>query len=481
METHLPESNFDEIPAEHGSVEEKISYQFQSALVGNCWVERPVITIAQGRIKQIQFPSAQLAHPARQPAQVESATDSKPTVIEGVALPGMVNVHSHAFQRALAGLSDFRTSHQDSFWTWRTQMYDFVQSFEPEDVYRIAKQLYQELLSGGYTTVGEFHYLHTDEKGRPYSRLNELSVAVAQAAVDTGINFCFIPALYQRGGFGRPLEVGQKRFFLTVDSFFELIEQTEKEFGNLPNFHLAMALHSLRAVETSVGREVVQQFQAQYPGRPIHIHVAEQRKEVDDCLAATGKRPIEFLFDQFGIDENWCLIHCTQSLEHELSLIARSRAVVGLCPTTEANLGDGIFPAREFLSMGGRISVGTDSQVSNNPGAELRMLEYSQRLKHRERCVLATEQESVGRRLFFAVTAGGALATGISSAPNREKAGTIAVGHRADLIVIDPNHPSIGGAQGDRLLDRWVFCDYGNPVSKTMVGGQWVSGQVVCD
>jgi formimidoylglutamate deiminase len=449
------------------------TYQFQSALIGDQWVDRPIIRISDGLISAIQIPSEQAE---TQSAALSRSDFIKVIPLDGVALPGMVNVHSHAFQRSLAGLSEFRTAAQDSFWTWRTQMYDFVRSFQPDDVYQIAKQLYRELLAGGYTTVAEFHYLHANEKGRSYSRLNELSHAVAQAAGDAGINFCLIPVLYQQGGFGRPLEDGQKRFFLTVEQFFELIESTVNQFGPSGNFHIAMALHSLRAVEPSVGREAVKQFQSQFLERPIHIHVAEQTQEVDDCVDATGMRSIEYLFDQFEINKNWCLIHCTQSLEHELSMIAQSGAVVGLCPTTEANLGDGIFPAREFLSMGGRIAIGTDSQVANNPAAEFRMLEYSQRLKHRQRCVLATETQSVGRRLFSAALLGGTQATGISTdAAIPNSPGTLSVGQRADLIVIDPNHPSIGGVNGDRLLDRWIFCDFGNPVSKTMVGGKWIS------
>jgi formimidoylglutamate deiminase len=429
--------------------EQARAFQFSAALIGDQWLENTVITIADGLIQ------------APQPAiPVEP--------INGVALPGMINLHSHAFQRALAGRSEFRTANQDSFWTWRTQMYDFVQNFKPEDVYRIALQLYRELLAGGYTTVGEFHYLHVDQQGHPYSRLNELSHAVAQAGADAGINFCYIPALYQQGGFGRPLEAGQKRFYLTEEQFFQLIETTAKQFSSSPNFHLAMALHSLRAVSTPVGKQVVKQFRANHPNRPIHMHVAEQIKEVEDCLAATGKRSIEYLFEQYEVDDNWCLIHCTQALEHELKLIADAGAVVGLCPTTEGNLGDGIFPAQEFFAMDGRIGIGTDSQVSNNPAAELRQLEYSQRLRLRQRCILSTPDESVGQRLFRAVSSGGAQATGIA-------AGSLEVGHRADLIVIDPQHPSINGESGNRLLDRWAFCDYGNPVVRTMVGGVWTN------
>jgi formimidoylglutamate deiminase len=443
------------------------SFQFWSALIENRWVDRPIISIADGIIVSISAPLEVSISKGWNSSSELSAAPTNIIPINGVALPGMANVHSHAFQRALAGLSEFRTANQDSFWTWRTQMYDLVRKFQPEDVYEIAKQLYCEMLIGGYTTVGEFHYLHTDEMGLPYPRLNELSQATAQAAIEVGINFCFIPALYQQGGFGRPIEDGQQRFYLSEENFFRLIEETQTQFGQSPNFHLAMALHSLRAVATEVGKGVVEQFRSSFPTRPIHIHVAEQMKEVEDCLTATGRRSIEYLFDQFDVDEKWCLIHCTQSLEHELKLIANSGAVVGLCPTTEANLGDGIFPAHEFLALGGRFGIGTDSQVSNNPAAELRMLEYSQRLRLRQRSVLATDQESVGQRLFASASRGGAQALGIN-------AGSLEVGKRADLIVIDPQHPAIDGQIGDRLLDRWVICDYGNPVVRTMVGGRWI-------
>ena len=430
----------------------KTGFRFDAALVADEWIDDVVITVANGLIESIQSYAA------------GDSLDA--TRIQGVALPGMTNVHSHAFQRGLAGLSEYRTAHRDSFWTWRNLMYDFLAHLEPPEVYRLAKQLYREMLRAGYTSVGEFHYLHNDKNGRPYSDPTEFSVAVTQAALDVGINFCLIPTLYQCGGFARPLDRKQQRFFLTEDAFHELIRQCQHRFQTEPNFQIGMALHSLRAVEVSVGQRVVRQFRNDFSDRPIHMHVSEQLGEVDDCLAATGRRPVELLFDHFDVDDRWCLIHATHAQSQELKLIANSQAVIGLCPSTEGNLGDGIFSAAEFLELGGRWGIGTDSQIAINPAAELRLLEYGQRLSKRLRCVLGTESRSVGRNLFERVAAYGAQALGIN-------AGEIAVGRRADLIVIDPTHPSIDGAARDRLLDRFVFCDFGNPVSRTMVGGVW--------
>lgn len=444
-------------------------YQFNSAFVGNQWLDSVLIGIEGGTICSIES-DHDWNDWGRGRNDIYIEHEGQTVVGEqiwGDALPGMINVHSHSFQRGLAGRSEYRTSHRDSFWTWRTTMYDFLANFKPEDIYRVTCQIYRELLRGGYTSVGEFHYVHCDSSGRSYERLNELSAVIVQAAVDTGINLCLIPTLYQHGGFGRPLEEKQKRFYLSEDQLFQLVADTIKQFGDQPNIQIGLALHSLRAVEVDTGKRVVQQFQQEYPGRPIHMHVAEQIPEVEECLAATGRRPIEYLCDHFEVDDSWCLIHCTQALPHELKLIADSKAVVGLCPTTEANLGDGVFPAEQFLELDGRFGIGTDSQVSTSPASELRMLEYSQRLTTHRRNVLATDDQSTGRRLVSASLRGGAQALGIN-------AGSLEVGKRADLIVIDPSHPAIGGVDQDRLMDRWVFCDHGNPVMKTMVGGKFV-------
>ena len=309
--------------------------------------------------------------------------------------------------------------------------------------------------------------MHNDKTGSAYDNLSELADAVTMAARDVGIGICLLPTLYLRGGFDRELQESQKRFALQPDLFLDLLRTCHSEHGDDPNFRIGMALHSLRAVDKSTAQWILGEFQDVFRNRPIHIHIAEQVGEVEECLAATGQRPIEFLFTHFDVDANWCLIHATHADITELESIVRSQAIVGLCPSTEANLGDGVFPAAEFLQRQGRFGVGSDSHVAINLAAELRLIEYGQRLTLQKRAVLGTEVESVGRRLYRESASGGAAALGVNS-------GTISVGKRADLIVVDTKHPTIAGAEQDRLLDRLVFCDHGNPISQTMVGGHWV-------
>ncbi len=425
--------------------------RFGSALVEDRWLEDVVITIADGVITSIE-PST-------------SDSDEPCELVKGVALPGIANLHSHAFQRGFAGLSEYRTSENDSFWTWRKLMYEFVWRLDPSDVYVVAKQLYLEMLRAGYTWVGEFHYVHNDKTGLPYDNLSEMADAVTNAARDVGIGICLLPTLYLRGGFYRELQQDQQRFALQPDSFLDLLRDCQSNYGNDPNFQIGMALHSLRAVDKSTAQLVLADFQNVFQDRPIHIHVSEQVGEVEECLAATGQRPIEFLFNNFDVDANWCLIHATHADQAELQRIVSAQAVVGLCPSTEANLGDGVFPAAEFVQLQGRFGIGSDSHVAINPAAEMRLVEYGQRLTLRKRAVLGTAIESVGRRLYRESASGGAAALGLNS-------GTISVGKRADLIVVDATHPSIAGAEKDRLLDRLVFCDHGSPINQTIVGGK---------
>ncbi len=429
------------------------TYRFDSGLIDDQWIDGVAITVTDGWITGI--------HVAGERDQFECK------FIKGVVIPGVPNVHSHAFQRGFAGLSEYRTADQDSFWTWRELMYEFVWKLNPDDVHGIAKQVYLEMLRVGYSWVGEFHYLHNDRNGDPYPRDSEMAEVIIQAAVDAGIGICLLPTLYQQGGFNRPLLDSQRRFALDEESLLQLIGDCDAKHSSDANFCVGLAIHSLRAVDTEVGRRVVDAFQIQYPGRPIHIHVAEQVNEVKECLAATGQRPIEFLDANFDLNDRWCLVHATHANRDELQKIARSRATVGLCPTTESNLGDGIFPAGEFLDLGGRFGVGSDSHVSVNLASELRTLEYGHRLVERKRAVLGSQQESVGRNLYRRAATGGAQSLGV-------KTGRIAVGERADLIVVDSRHPTVGGSTQDRLLDRLIFCEHGNPISHTMVGGNWI-------
>ncbi len=426
--------------------------RFRTALVSGKWQDDVVIEFdTQGIITAIS----------------SGAGHHQPELISAVALPGMSNVHSHAFQRAFAGLSEFRTCEHDSFWTWRSLMFDFLLRFNPEDVYQIARQVFGEMLAAGYCWVGEFHYLHNDLGGGLYTKLEELSDAIVRAAGDAGIGLCLIPVLYQRGGFrNEPLAEGQKRFLLDVDRFAELIEICRGYERSRSNYRVAAAIHSLRAVDPQNGLRAIELVSRGGQGSiPWHMHVAEQVPEVEECLRAHRRRSVEFLFDNYPVDQNWCLIHATHLADNELQMIVDSQAVVGLCPSTEANLGDGFFRTKEFLDAGGRISIGTDSNVCVDLREELRLLETAQRLQRRERSVLGTNELSVGRRLYEDCAAGGAAALGIP-------AGEIKVGNRADFTLVDPQHPSIACAIEDRLLDRLVFCNHGNPIFGTVVGGK---------
>lgn len=399
----------------------------------------------------------------------DSLSDAVQT-LNCVCLPGMVNLHSHAFQRDFAGLSEFRTAANDSFWTWRELMYRYVSTMTLDQVYSTAKKLYQEMLSAGYTWVGEFHYLHHVAGQHGLQSAIEMADAIYRAATDTGIGFCFLPVLYQRGGFkNEPLGEGQQQFELVVDDFVQLRQQCQKNWESL-DLQVGMALHSLRAVAANVGNQVISEIKAENANVPIHIHIAEQTKEVEACLEVHQARSVAYLLDQFAVDQHWCLIHATHMNEKEIAGVAKSGAVVGLCPTTEANLGDGFFPAQEFFAEGGVIGIGSDSHCSVDMREELRILEYGQRLKTRSRAVLGTETESVGRRLYLAAAKGGGKAIGMNT-------GTIDVGMRADWTLVDPAHPSIDSAAEDRLLDRLIFVNAGSPIIGVTVGGKTILNQ----
>lgn len=387
--------------------------------------------------------------------------------IQGIAIPGMINVHSHAFQRGMAGLTEHRLADRDNFWTWRRWMYHFLRWLTPEDCYVIARQLYLEMLRAGYTAVGEFHYLHNDPDGRPYAAKFAIAEALMRAAADTGIRLCLLPTLYQRGGFRQPLEDGQKRFALTVDDCLDLAAAVEGRQGSSPRLHTGLAIHSLRAVDLPTARRAAAMFRDRFGRRPIHMHAAEQQREVDECVEAHGRRPVELALDELGADESWCLIHATHLSPHECERLARSGAVAGLCPTTEANLGDGVFPSEPYVLAGGQFAIGTDSQVSVDPRGELRWIEYVQRLLLRRRVVLGLDSSSCGSFLCAAAWRGGRRALGLPI-------GQFHVGDQADLVVIDDQHPSLSGLAPDRWLDSFVFCDLGNPIRHVMVAGEWV-------
>ena len=364
-----------------------------------------------------------------------------------IALPGLSNLHSHAFQRAFAGHTERRGPTGDSFWTWREAMYRAVDRIDPEDVEAIAAQVYVEMLEAGFTRVGEFHYLHHDRDGRPYADIGELSHAIAAAAAETGIALTLLPVFYAHGGFGGQAPThGQRRFVNDIVSFGRLVESARQGLESLPDAVLGIAPHSLRAATA----EEIAAILSLAGNGPVHIHVAEQVKEVEDCLAWSGRRPVEYLLDHAPVDGHWCLIHATHMTETETFAMAKSGAVAGLCPITEANLGDGIFPAPAFVAAGGRYGVGSDSNVLIDAAEELRLLEYSQRLAHRARNVLAmSEGHSTGETLFASALAGGAQAlqgtTGLK------------VGAPADLVSLDAGQPSLSGREGAAILDGWIF------------------------
>ena len=383
----------------------------------------------------------------------------------GIAVPGMPNLHCHAFQRGMAGLAERRGPAGDSFWTWREVMYRFLSRLTPDDVETIAAFAYMEMLEAGYTTVTEFHYLHHDIDGRPYADLGELAVRIAAAVSATGIGLTLLPSLYMRGGIGgAPPTAGQKRFLNDPDRFLAMVSRSREVVAALPESRVGIAPHSLRAAPA----EALQIAVASCPDGPIHIHAAEQVKEVEDSVAVLGARPVEWLLSHADVDRRWCLIHATHMTPAETEALARSGAVAGLCPLTEGSLGDGIFDGARFLAAGGRFGIGTDSNILIDPAAELRQLEYGQRLSHLARNVLAErEGESVGRRLFETAVAAGTQACA-------RPVGSIAAGRRADLVLLDGDHPDIAAGSGDHWLDAWIFVAGRAAVKHVMIGGETV-------
>jgi formimidoylglutamate deiminase len=400
--------------------------------------------------------------------RVGEAPPARAERIAGFVIPGLPNLHSHAFQRAMAGLAERAGPEGDSFWSWREVMYRFLGVLTPEDVEAIAAQLYLECLKNGYTSVGEFHYLHNDPAGRAYDDQAELSRRILAAAEASGIGLTLLPCLYQSSQFGgSPPTPGQRRFVLDDETFAKVCGDLAPAIAGNRNWRLGLAPHSLRAVTEGALERVLDLRAALDPAMPVHIHAAEQVKEVEDSLAFSGRRPVDRLLD-VGAGEGWCLIHCTHLLPDERARLARSGAVAGLCPTTEANLGDGFFETPEFLAEGGRFGVGSDSNVSTSPVEELRWLEYASRLRRRARNVVETrEGASVGGSLVERALAGGARALG-------RAVGSIEKGRRADLAVLDLDHPALLGRPPERLLDAFIFNGNETPVRDVMVGGRFL-------
>jgi formiminoglutamate deiminase len=384
--------------------------------------------------------------------------------IRGAAIPGLANLHSHAFQRAIAGVSESLGAGGDTFWTWRRAMYRAVERLTPENMRAVAALAFAEMMEGGFTSVAEFHYIHNGPDGRPYADRAIMAQAVIAAAAETGIGLTLLPVFYAHGGFGgKPLEKPQRRFGSDLDGFARLVEDSAAALKALPGAAMGIAPHSLRAVAP----EELKALARDNSGRPVHIHAAEQLREVEECVAALGRRPVDYLLDELPVGQDWCLVHSTQLTPKETGRLAGSGAVAGLCPVTEANLGDGIFPARDYLAGGGRLGVGTDSNIRIDAAEELRQLEYSQRLRDKARNVLAAEGRSTGRRLFDAATASAAA---VLARP----VGALQPGDRADFIVLDSLHPSMLRRAGDLWLDSWIFAAGKQAMREVWAGGRRV-------
>jgi formimidoylglutamate deiminase len=439
-------------------------YYLQSVYLPQGWAQGVVVTVSEeGFIAAIDDASADMSRDTER--------------VDGIVVPGMPNAHSHAFQRAMAGNTEYRLSAADSFWTWRRAMYELANRIEPGDLQILATQLFIEMLKSGYTSVAEFHYLHRQPGGAAYSGANPLWEAIVNAASVAGIGLTFLPTLYQCSDFGgRPLKPEQARFASETASFLRAVEdriaaerRSDRARGGAPRTQrTGVAFHSLRAVPQGTLRDATLSLRKIDAGMPLHIHVAEQVLEVEACLKETGRRPIELLLDTGLLDSHWCLVHATHATLQELQGIAASAATVCVSVSTEANLGDGFFDTARYFKAGGRLCVGSDSQSTVSPTEELRWLEYQQRLRKKRRAVLAGAAEShVGTRLWRDAAQHGAQALG-------QPIGSIEAGRRADWLVLDPGHPSMAGADQDSAFDHLLFSGGDAAIRHCMVAGRWV-------
>ena len=435
-----------------------MKYYAKNILLNQGWAIDKTLTIENGIITAIT-----------------AGKDDDASMLIGTVIPGMVNCHSHAFQRAFAGFSEQGSKGQDSFWTWRKIMYKFLAQLSHDDAQVIAEQLYIEMLKMGYTRVAEFHYLHHDINGNTYpdndnnSELATMAKAIFKAAQNSGIGLTMLPVLYQYAGFGQQeSNEGQKRFINSTEQFNQLVNDCFTLTKQYPNTNIGIAPHSLRAVDKEAITQAVEHVRSLDDKAPIHIHIAEQQQEVNDCLQHYSQRPVQWLLDNIELDEHWCLIHATHINEQEQQGIVASKAIAGICPTTEANLGDGIFPTTEFLALNGNFAIGSDSHISVNPVEELRWLEYAQRLTKQHRAILASsETVSVGQNLWQKAAMGGAQSTNSNT-------GSLAVGKQADLLVLDEKQTCLFANSTQHLLDSVIFASQNNIIKDVMVNGHWV-------
>jgi formimidoylglutamate deiminase len=433
---------------------------FRAALLPGGWAHGVRIQHSAGRICRVEADVVPLPG------------DERATV----ALPGVANGHSHAFQRGMAGLTERQGSGSDSFWSWRQLMYQFVSRLSPEDLEGLAAQAYVEMLEAGFTRVCEFHYVHHDVQGREYANVAEMGERVAAAAARTGIGLTLLPVFYAHGGFGgAPASAHQARFLNDVPRFARLVEASGKAVAQLADAVVGIAPHSLRAVSPEELRSILPLAGA----GPVHIHVAEQTREVEECQAVLGARPVQWLLNEMPVDRRWCLVHATHVVESEVAALASSGAVAGLCPITEANLGDGVFPAAAFQRQGGTYCVGSDSNALISLSEELRLLEYGQRLRNHTRNVMVgTAGHSTGRALFDAAVAGGERAAGAeridaSGSGTRPLPSGLSVGASADIVSLSDD-VALAGRDGDSILDTFIFA---NP--RRLIDSVWRAGRKV--
>jgi formimidoylglutamate deiminase len=414
-------------------------YFARDALLPGGWAKDVLVSVEDGEIVAVETGA------------------SGPRPLAGPVLPGMANLHSHAFQRAMAGLTEVAGGNDD-FWSWRELMYRFVERLTPDQAQVIAQFLYIEMLRHGYTAVAEFHYVH-----HPDGMLQ----AHLDAAREAGIGITLLPSVYRWSGFGgRPLEQRQRRFERDTDSVLEAFSGLAARVT--PEVRIGVSPHSLRAVDPGALAALLKGIPRD---APVHIHAAEQTREVDECVATLGARPVQWLLANMPVDRRWCIVHATHLARDEIQGLARSGAVAGLCPSTEGNLGDGVFPLLAYREAGGRYGIGGDSHVSRNPAEELRLLEYLQRVSVRKRNLVTTDElASVGTTLWLEAAAGGAQAVG-------RRMGALAPGMRADLVVLDGEHPDLAGRGGDAAANALVFSGSDDLVRDVMVGGHWVVQQ----
>ncbi len=388
--------------------------------------------------------------------------------LSGPLLPGMANLHSHAFQRAMAGLAEVRGAPDDDFWSWRELMYKFAGRITPQQAASIARYLYIEMLKNGYTAVAEFHYIHNDISGKSYATPAEMSLAHVGAAGEAGIAITMLPVLYSYGNFGAaPLGPRQQRFRSGPEDILAIVEAVRSAADGRADVHCGVAPHSLRATDLDGLQDLLAGLDSIDAAAPIHIHIAEQTREVDDSIAFSGMRPVAWLLEHLPVDRRWCLVHATHLNDDETRSLAQCGAVAGLCPTTEGNLGDGIFPLPAYRVAGGRYGIGSDSHVSRDPFEELRLLEYVQRLVLRRRNINAGAMSAaVGTTLWLEAAAGGAQAMGRSM-------GGLVAGRRADLVVLDAQRPDLAGRSGDMIANAAIFSGTSGLVRDVMVGGRW--------